>query len=361
MKICGKCGAANSASAKFCNECGFSLNAPAEAVAPAVLPLAPPVAPPVSAPPEAQSEIVAPFNVKVDSVATKIAPLASAAPLTLPEVAPMPVAEPEKAPLIPEVVPEIPAVVPPAAPAPPVNFATVGGGANPSSHLNIGELTAALSKSGRRLEGRRKADILFVLDCTASMKPELTVMKEAILSFTDTVVNAGVETRVGLIAFRDRHPQGAHPGEEALVMDFGGTPFTKDPEQFRQVVQPLTAGGGGDLEESSLDAILLALRQPFAPDADKVIVLVTDAPPKIPDVEAQSVAQVSAAIQQAGVRQMYLVIRVQEKANNAYLQLLERTDGLAFDLGYGDDFSARAENFKRTLLQLGKTISKGTR
>lgn len=352
MKICAKCGAANSASAKFCNECGFALNAASEAVAP---PAAPLVETPIKETPD------------IASLATTVAPLSI--PATVPVETP--VAEPETvaAPMAeviseaaPTAVTPTPPAMPSAPPTPPVAFAGLGGGANPSSsHLNIGELTAALSKSGRRLEGRRKADILFVLDCTASMKPELTVMKEAILSFTDTIVNAGVETRVGLIAFRDRHQQGAHPGEEALVMDFGGTPFTKDPEHFRQVVQPLSAGGGGDLEESSLDAVLLALRQPFAPDADKVIVLVTDAPPKIPDIEAQSVAQVSAAIQQAGVRQIYLVIRVQEKANNAYLQLLERTDGLAFDLGYGDDFVARAENFKRTLLQLGKTISKGTR
>lgn len=378
MKICAKCGAANSASAKFCNECGFSLNAAPEDV-PLPLPSAP--TPVVSEPKDvpatgvspAEGLATAPAEVEIAPIAPQKAveatPAAATSPVSfsVPESVSAPVETPSSP--VPEVTPDQPAAAPPpsapSSPAPvtpPAGFAGLGGGSNPSSsHLNIGELTAVLSKSARRLEGRRKADILFVLDCTASMAPELKVMKEAILSFTDTIVNAGVETRVGMIAFRDRHQQGAHPGEEALVMDFGGTPFTKDAEQFRQVVQPLTAGGGGDLEESSLDAILLALRQPFDPDADKVIVLVTDAPPKIPDVEAQSVAQVSAAIQQAGVRQIYLVIRVQEKANNAYLQLLERTDGLAFDLGYGDDFSARAENFKRTLLQLGKTISKGTR
>ena len=287
MKICSRCAAANSDSAKFCSECGLTLASEAPAV---------------TAP------------VRVDSPS--------------------------------------PAEAFPLAPA---------DATSTSGRLNIGALSAAMSSKARQLDGPRKADIMFVLDCTASMKPELEVIKSAILSFTDTVANEGVQTRIGLVAFRDRHAQKGRPGEEALVMDFGGTPFTSDPAQFRQAVEPLTAEGGGDIPESSLDAILLALRQPFAPDANKVLVLVTDAPPKVPDVEAQSVAEVSAAIQQAGVKQIYLVIRVQESVNNVYLKLLERTNGLAFDLGYGDDFGARVETFKRTLLELGKTISKVTR
>lgn len=289
MKICSRCAAANSDSAKFCSECGLTLTAEAPAK---------PVLDPVT-------------RLDVAQMAEDLSATPSATPS--------------------------------------------------SGRLNVEALSAAMSRSARQLEGPRKADIMFVLDCTASMKAELSVIKNAILSFTDTITNEGVETRIGLIAFRDRHAQNGHPGEEAQVMDFGGTAFTNDAVLFRRAVEPLTAEGGGDIPESSLDAILLALRQPFAPDASKIIVLVTDAPPKVPDVEAQSVAEVSAAIQQAGVKQIYLVIRVQESVNNVYLKLLERTNGLAFDLGYGDDFGARVETFKRTLLELGKTISKVTR
>ncbi len=225
-----------------------------------------------------------------------------------------------------------------------------------SKRLNLSTLGADLERAARQIDRRRHADILFVLDCTSSMFGELEALKDTILSFTDTIVNAGVQVRVGLIAFRDR----LH-GEEPEVLDFNGSPFTQDPAQFRCAVAPLQADGGGDLPESSLDAILLALRQPFAPEADKVIVLVTDAPPHVPDKEAPSVDAVAAAVRQAGVRQMYLVIRVQAAENTVYLKLLEGTVGLAFDLGYGDDFRARAENFKRTLQQLGTTISRSTR
>ena len=125
----------------------------------------------------------------------------------------------------------------------------------------------------------------------------------------------------------------------------------------------MRAAGGGDEPESSLDAILLALRQPFAPGANKVIVLVTDAPPHVPDREARSVEEVSAALRAAGVQQLYLVIRTQDAQSQLYLKLFEGagTRGLAFELGRGDDFRSRADDFRRTLMSLGKTISSATR
>lgn len=103
------------------------------------------------------------------------------------------------------------------------------------------------------------------------------------------------------------------------------------------------------------------MRQPFAEQSSKIIVLVTDAPPHIPDVETQSIDQVVEAIRHAQLQQLYLVIRTQDSKSQIYLKLLEGVRGLAFELGKGDDFRQRAEDFKRTLMALGKTISQATR
>lgn len=202
----------------------------------------------------------------------------------------------------------------------------------------------------------RKADILFVVDCTGSMQGEIDAIRDTILDFVSEIERDGIRVRVGLLAFGDRLN-----GEESFVFRFEGETFTKDAAIFRREVSRLRAGGGGDIPESSLDALLLALRQPFAPDASRVIVLVTDAPPHIPDMEAQSVGQVAAAIQAAGIKQLYLVIRTQDPTSGVYLTLLEGTQGLAFELGSGENFRSRAENFKKTLRALGRTISTGTR
>lgn len=228
--------------------------------------------------------------------------------------------------------------------------ATIDESAPEASVANI------LSTQARNLQSRRQADILFVLDCTGSMQGEIDAIKETITNFADTIQSDGVRARVGLIAFWDRLY-----GQEARVLTFAGEPFTRDPAAFRREVSSLKAAGGGDLPESSLDGLMLALRQPFNTGENKVIVLVTDAPPHIPDKETKSISEVVRAIRQVGIQQLYLVIRTQDPDSQVYLKLLEGARGLAFELGEGDDFRSRAEDFKRTLMSLGKTISAATR
>lgn len=206
------------------------------------------------------------------------------------------------------------------------------------------------------LKKQRKADILFVLDCTGSMQGEIDAVRDAITAFADTIASQAVRARVGLIEFRDRLI-----GEAQRVLLFEGQPFTSNPALFREQIAHLKAKGGGDEPESSLDALLLALDQPFDPEANKVIVLVTDAPPHIPDLAAQSIEQVLQRMREIQVEQVYVVMKTHDPRSQVYLRLLEGRRGLAFEIGKGDDFRTRAEDFKRTLMALGKTISTATR
>ncbi|MDJ0718485.1 MAG: VWA domain-containing protein [Prochloraceae cyanobacterium] len=199
---------------------------------------------------------------------------------------------------------------------------------------------------------QRSGDIMFVLDCTESMKGEIEAIKDTIIDFADSIKAEGINLRVGLIEFRDRLIN-----EEHRVLRFNGEIFTKDPIAFRQEVSQLTAIGGGDWPESSLDAIMLAIHQPFAPEAQKVIVLVTDAPPHLPDRETQSITQVLKAIAQNRIDQIHMVMNTQDPESQIYLKMLEVSRGLAFDIGQGHDFSRRSQHFKQTLMKLGKTLS----
>ncbi|HEY1352200.1 MAG TPA: VWA domain-containing protein [Ktedonobacteraceae bacterium] len=223
--------------------------------------------------------------------------------------------------------------------------------------LGADDLAASIRGHRGLTQAGRSADVLFVLDCTGSMQGEIDAIKSSIIDFANTIESDGVRVRVGLIEFRDR----LH-GEEARVLTFeGGSPFTSKAALFRQALASVRAHGGGDAPESSLDALMLALRQPFASETNKVIVLITDAPPHIPDKEIRSIEQVTTALRNAGIAQFYLVMRTEDAASQIYLKLLETTRGLAFELGKGNDFRSRAEHFKRTLMALGKTISEGTR
>ncbi|MCL2927874.1 MAG: VWA domain-containing protein [Trichodesmium sp. MAG_R01] len=176
------------------------------------------------------------------------------------------------------------------------------------------------------------------------------------MEFADTIEKDGVRVRVGLIEFRDRLIN-----EEHQLLKFDRKVFTNNPILFRQKVAKIKAYGGGDAPESSLDAVMLALAQPFDLESNKAIVLVTDAPPHIPDKKTKNIEEVVTAIQTTGIEQFYLVIATQDAESQVYLKLLSGVKGMAFDLGKGDDFCSRAENFKRTLMSLGKTISTATR
>lgn len=201
-----------------------------------------------------------------------------------------------------------------------------------------------------------QADVLFVLDCTYSMQGELDAIVAAIASFADAMEQDGIRVRVGAIEYRDRFLD-----EEHRVLTFDGEVFTDNPQTFRQEIAKLQASGGGDIPESTLDALVLATQQPFNRDGNCTIVLVTDAPPHIPDRETPSIEAAIETLRTAGIDRLYLVIRTRDRASEVYLRLFEGVKGCAFELGQGDDFRTRAEDFKRTLMSLGKTISQVTR
>jgi Ca-activated chloride channel family protein len=109
--------------------------------------------------------------------------------------------------------------------------------------------------------------------------------------------------------------------EPPEILSFGSTPFTADIEQFRTKVGTLEAKGGGDDPESSLDALVLGANQPFRPNAIKALVLITDAPPHIPDRDVASTADAHRVLVERNISQLHLVIQ------NADLPVFESVRG----------------------------------
>jgi uncharacterized protein YdhG (YjbR/CyaY superfamily) len=113
------------------------------------------------------------------------------------------------------------------------------------------------------------ADILFVFDDTGSMGEEINAMKAEATSFANAVESAGIDARFGLVSFKD----------EAEV----DLAFTSSAAAFQNAVDLLSPSGGGSGEinvpEAGLDGIMLGLNTlSFRPTAQKIIVLITDAP-----------------------------------------------------------------------------------
>lgn len=204
-------------------------------------------------------------------------------------------------------------------------------------------------------EMRKVTDIMFVFDCTGSMRGEIRAMQDAVMDFARSVTSDGLDIRLGLIEFRDRTI-----GEEHRLYTFSDGAFTKNLTVFQAAVDALRATGGGPEPESSPDAIMLALEQEFRDCPNKTVVLITDAPPRLPDRETNSYHQVIAKMEERDINQFYVVTMLQRPSCHTHLQLLEGVqkyggDGLAFELS--KNASARKEHFKKVLKGLAKSIS----
>jgi Mg-chelatase subunit ChlD len=111
----------------------------------------------------------------------------------------------------------------------------------------------------------RPVDIVVVFDVTESMGPFIDGMKEATVAFAERLAKANRDYRLGLVTF-----------EDYIIRD--DKVFTRSAREFKSWVGSLRPSGGGDIPENSLDALLLASHFPFRPEAQAVVILITDAP-----------------------------------------------------------------------------------
>ena len=126
-------------------------------------------------------------------------------------------------------------------------------------------------------------DIVMCIDATGSMNGILDTVKSNALNFYGDLINSmrkkGKQVndmRIKVIAFRDY----VADGENAmLATDFFRMP--EEQEEFRDLVNTISACGGGDEPEDGLEALAYAIRTDWTRDGDKrrhVIVVWTDAP-----------------------------------------------------------------------------------
>jgi hypothetical protein len=107
-------------------------------------------------------------------------------------------------------------------------------------------------------------DLAVVFDDTGSMQPQIDAMRAKVESLTDQIKDAGLDFRYALVTFKDN---------VSVKIN-----WTDDPKVFQDSVNALKAIGGDDEPEDSLDAIESIISMGFRPDAQKVILVITDAP-----------------------------------------------------------------------------------
>jgi len=133
----------------------------------------------------------------------------------------------------------------------------------------------------------RPVDIVFVMDITESMQPYIDAVKQNMINFANDLASNNRDYRLGLVTFED-YVVSQYPDCNCEYRN----KMTSDVQKFIGWVGTLHAGGGGDIPEDQLDALAYAATFPFRPDAQGIVILVTDAPPHVagdgPDREGDS-------------------------------------------------------------------------
>lgn len=127
-----------------------------------------------------------------------------------------------------------------------------------------------------------EADIVFVLDVTGSMGAQIRGLQQGIGRFANSLKAAKIDARFGCVCFRDLTFKEVPPLKEMESLQFKGELFTDDPVTFSQEVGKQRAASGDDISESSFEAISLAAGyKDWRKSASRVLILITDAPPKL--------------------------------------------------------------------------------
>ena len=179
-----------------------------------------------------------------------------------------------------------------------------------------------------------QVDIVFVLDTTGSMGFALDGIIHGIGDFAKELESKELDVRLGMLAFQD-----LLFNEPSLLLKFEkGSPFTADFEAFREELKKVHIGDGVDEPESSLDALAEAARLPFREGATRVLVLVTDASPHIPDKTIRSIEDCRKVLTDMQISQLHLVLRrnhrriyepLQNENAGEYFNIVEAAGGSA--------------------------------
>jgi hypothetical protein len=119
--------------------------------------------------------------------------------------------------------------------------------------------------------GRRQVDICFVFDTTGSMSDKIDGLITCMVDFVRELSTLALDWRISVVPFGDL----TIPGDR-IVAD---NPFVDDRAKAEQQLRAMPRNsGGGNLGESSIEAIEAALAKPYRSEAVKMLILLTDEP-----------------------------------------------------------------------------------
>ena len=184
-------------------------------------------------------------------------------------------------------------------------------------------------------------NVVFVIDTTGSMDTYINGVKDRAIEFSNIISSRGASFRLGLIGFGDLYEK-----EKPSVYN-----FTNDITKFQKQVKNIPRTYGGDIPESSLDALetgVELLNSSPSMDGRNIFVLITDAPPHVPTRSGKSIQNIKDMLGERGVT-TFVVARKDRESIEAY-DPLTKPGGKYYDLN--DKFFDILDNIALTISEL---------
>lgn len=181
-------------------------------------------------------------------------------------------------------------------------------------------------------------DFIFAIDITGSMQKYINYVQRHTASFTNSLVKRGIDYRLGLILFSDDIEKIFQP--------------TKSVTEFLSWLEGVRAQGGGDEKENALEALEeAALNIKYRQGANRVVVLITDAPYHQKGEDGDGVTnQTTESIIELLINNEIRVFSITPPRLENYKLISRKTRGNYFDIEY--PFSTILDNFSQQLTNL---------
>ncbi|MBC7959633.1 MAG: Hsp70 family protein, partial [Vallitaleaceae bacterium] len=192
-----------------------------------------------------------------------------------------------------------------------------------SAQLDRSKSLPKLPDRGAKTE-TKGMNIVFIIDTTSSMDLYIKGVQEKAIEFSNILKDKNIDFKLGLIGFGDLLEK-----EKPTVYK-----FTDEVAKFQKHVRKIPRTYGGDLPESSLDALETALllmdKSKLNGTHKNIFILITDAPPHIPTQSGQGVMDIVARLNAAHIG-TYVVARKDRVSLEAYEPLV-RAEGKYYSM-----------------------------
>jgi len=177
------------------------------------------------------------------------------------------------------------------------------------------------------IDASRPVDIVFVMDTTGSMDDEIAGVKNTCVALADKLRRANRDFRLGLITF----------GDEIRQVYGANNMLTNDAEEFKRWIGRQDADGGDDEPEISLDGLAHATQMHYRADTQKILILITDAPPHVRG-DGTRFSRVNAETLTAQLRDEGYTVYAVAYNDARFRRLAQETRGEFYDLQRSSDF-----------------------